>query len=390
MVGVANISDAVKPWEAKEIPERSMHRPLTAFSKGAERMPIPTRRVLRLSGLLVCVLLWLGPATQAQRRDVVVMKNGDTITGEIKKLERGQLYIETVYASDPIPVDWLQVDRVESTARYQIELDTGTRLTGTIAKLPSGGSLGEDFRIEEGGALERLRAAEVVAIQSQKSSFWRQLKGSIDYGFSYTSGNEQASSNLGATVSYPSTRFKIDASLNSSVSSQGQGGRTNRHNVTTTSQIYLSRHAFVGSLVDFLTSNQQSLDLRTTLGGGYGRYMIRNNSTQLAWLVGSVYTKELYDPTSGLNPEQQNVEGLLGMEYSWYRFNRTELQTTFQVFPGLSDIGRVRSALNTSFSVKLASDLYWKFSLWDTYDSKPPVSAIKNEFGISTSFGWKF
>lgn len=318
------------------------------------------------------------------------MKNGDKITGEIKRLERGQLYIETEYATDPIPVDWLQVDRIESKARYQIELDNGQRLTGTIAKVSSSEAPGQDFQIQEGGALERLRSAEIVGIQSQKASFWRQLRGTVDYGFSYTSGNQQTSSNLGASVSYPSTRFKMDASLNSSITSQAQAGRTNRQNVSTTSQFYLSRHAFIGSLVDFLTSNQQSLDLRTTLGGGYGRYVIRNSRTQLAWIAGSVYIKELYDPTSGLNPKQQNIEGLVGIEYSWYRFNRTELQTSFQLYPGLSDTGRVRSTLNSSVLVKLASDLYWKFSLWNTFDSKPPVKAKRNEFGVSTSFGWKF
>jgi len=339
---------------------------------------------------LVGILCFLTVPAGAQRRDIVVMKNGDTITGEIKKLDRGQLYIETVYATDPIPVDWLQVDRVESTARYQIELDTGTRLTGTIAKVPGAEAPGEDFRIEAPGSLERLRAADIVAIQSQKPSFWRQLKGSIDYGFNYTSGAEQLQSNLSASVAYDSTRFATKVSLSSSVTGQAQSGRTNRQNVTSASQIYLSRHSFVGGLADFLTSSQQSLNLRTTLGGGYGRYLIRNSRTELAWIGGLVYTKELYDPASGLNPEQQNVEALAGVDYSWYRFNKAELQVSFQVFPSLTDTGRVRSNLNGSLSFNLVHDLYWKFSLWDTFDSKPPVSAKRNEFGISTSFGWKF
>ncbi|MBI1738835.1 MAG: DUF481 domain-containing protein [Acidobacteria bacterium] len=355
-------------------------------------MHIPTPRLSRPFWLILCGFLLLASMAQAQakRRDVVVMKNGDKITGEIKKLEHGQLYVETDYAIDPIPVDWLQVERVESTAKYQVELDTGQRLAGTIAKIPSSEAPGEDFRIEAPGSLERLRAADIVAIHSKKPSFWRQLKGSVDYGFSYTSGNEQTQSNLSASTAYDSTRFASKLSLSSSFTGQSGAGRTNRENITSISQIFLSRNSFVGGLVDFLTSNQQSLDLRTTLGGGYGRYLIRNSRTQFAWIGGLVFTKELYDPASGLNPKQKNVEALAAAEFSWYRFNRAELQISFQMFPSVSDTGRVRSNLSSSFSFNLVRDLYWKFSLWNTFDSKPPVSAKKNEFGISSGFGWRF
>jgi hypothetical protein len=53
---------------------------------------------------------------KVNRHDTVIMKNGDRLTGEVKKLEQGVLYIETDYFSGSVGVDWLQVEKVESTA----------------------------------------------------------------------------------------------------------------------------------------------------------------------------------------------------------------------------------------------------------------------------------
>jgi putative salt-induced outer membrane protein YdiY len=341
-----------------------------------------------IAPLLLLVLTAL--PLQAQRRDVVTMKNGDQLSGEIKKLEQGQLFIETPYSVDPIPVDWLQVDRLESAAEYQVELDQGQRLVGTIAKDTPEDEAARDFQIRSEASEIGFRASEVIGIQSQKENFWRQIRGSIDFGFSFNSGSEQTQENVSASATYPSTRFRLDARLNSSLTSTGDAGKTDRHEISTGAQFYLSRHSFVGVIGSFLTSSQQSLDLRTTVGGGFGRYIIRSNRAELAWLAGAVYTTESYDPSAGTDNNKQIAEGLLGLGYEWSRFDTAEFQTVFRVYPGISDPDRVRSDLNLSFLFKLKHGLYLKFNLWNTFDSKPPVNARRNELGVSNSFGKSF
>ena len=53
------------------------------------------------SWCVLCVLLVLRGFGCARRRDVVVMKNGDRITRRIKKLERSQLFIASLYVATP-------------------------------------------------------------------------------------------------------------------------------------------------------------------------------------------------------------------------------------------------------------------------------------------------
>ena len=354
-------------------------------------MKIPIRRIFLIFGLTLYILLTPVPAFgAAERRDVVVMKNGDRITGKIKKLDHGQLFIEPPYVVSPIPVDWLQVDRIESTAKFQLEMSGGKRLVGTIQKIRTKDNPKQDFVIENGGVETRVLASDVVAFQSQKSTFWKQLKGSVNLGASYVSGSTATSVNLDADTSYNTTKFQVGGALSSNYSSQSGANSSNRQDLSSTSSIYLSRHAFVGSFLDFLTSDQQSLDLRQTYGGGYGRYFIRTNNTQFSWLGGLVYVKEAYSPESGLNPRDQNLEGLLELNYDWFRFNTSELSTSLQIFPGLSDAGRVRSNLNAMYSINFTHDIVLRLNVFDTFDNRPPENALKNQFGVSTTFGLTF
>src|SRR5580704_4336717 len=64
--------------------------------------------------------------------DVVVMKNGDKFTGEIKKLENGVLYFKADYMVDPVQLDWARVERLESKDHFDVLLSSGRRVAGTI------------------------------------------------------------------------------------------------------------------------------------------------------------------------------------------------------------------------------------------------------------------
>jgi putative salt-induced outer membrane protein YdiY len=354
-------------------------------------MRIPIRRTALIFGSALWVLLTLAPvARAAERRDVVVMKNGDRITGKIKKLDHGQLFIEPPYVVSPIPVDWLQVERIESTAKFQVEMSGGKRIVGTIQKISSQKNPSQDFLIENGGVETRIRASDVVAFTSQKSNFWRQIKGSVNLGASYVSGSTATSVNLDADTSYGTTKYQIGGALSSNYSSQSGANSSNRQDISSSSSLYLSRHAFVGSYLDFLTSDQQSLDLRQTYGGGYGRYFLRTNNTQFSWLGGLVFVKEAYSPESGMNPKDQNLEGLFELNYDWFRFNTSEITTDFQLFPGISDAGRLRSNLNATYSINFTRDIVLRLNIFDTFDNRPPENALKNQFGISTTFGLTF
>jgi hypothetical protein len=143
------------------------------------------------------------------------------------------------------------------------------------------------------------------------------------------------------------------------------------------------------ALGDFLHSSQQDLQLRTTMGTGYGRYWVRTNRNFLLWLAGVVYTHENFFPSTG-QPVKNNCEAVLGTQYQLFRFARYRLQSQLLTYPGLSDLGRVRLTTKTTFNLKLTNNFYASVSFWDNFDSRPPFNAKRNELGISNSIGWTF
>jgi len=350
------------------------------------------RRLVFAGFLFGLIEMFSGTACLAKvnRHDTVIMKNGDRLTGEVKRLEQGILYIETDYFSGSVGVDWLQVEKVESKATFQIVLNDGKRLTGTISRVEAAGATSvKDFEVHEARGDVPISGTDVVQIESQKRTFWRQLKGNIDFGYNFTSGNNQSSLSTDANAEYVAEHWAAGTTYNASYSGQAGGTTTNLLELQAFGERFLNRNSFVLGLADFLHSSQQDLDLRTTVGGGYGRYLVRTNQNELRWLVGADYTQASYQ--SGLaQPTQQNVELLAGAEYQLFHFDRYTLQSQFLVFPGLSDFGRVRFTTNNTFSVRLSNNFHLNFSFWDNFDSRPPLNAQKNATGLSTGLGWKF
>jgi putative salt-induced outer membrane protein YdiY len=346
------------------------------------------RRANRIP-LLVVLIAFLCVPAQAKRKDVVIMDNGDHFTGEVKRLQNGLLYLETDYVSGNIGLDWSQVESVQSIATFRIVLNNGQRLVGKIEKLSGEQAKQGDFMIREATAEVQVASTTIVNIDSKKPTFWRQLQGSMDLGYSFTSGSNQSTLNADMNAAYRTKGWEAATSFDSTFGAQSGASKTNREDLQTTFAKFLNRNSYLMALSDFLHSSQQNLDLRTTLGGGYGRYLKRTTSSNLSWLGGIVYIHESFS-TKVARPTDQNGEAVVGVQYKLVRFNFGDFNSQVLVFPGLTDAPRVRLTTNNSLTIKLRNNFHLAFTFWDNFDSTPPVTAKKNELGTSIGIGWSF
>jgi hypothetical protein len=67
-------------------------------------------KLLFLCSLLVTAL----PVSARDKSDVLVMRNGDRLTREIKSLDSDTLSISPDYASGTVSINWGKVDHIES------------------------------------------------------------------------------------------------------------------------------------------------------------------------------------------------------------------------------------------------------------------------------------
>ena len=320
--------------------------------------------------------------------DVLILKNGDRITGEIKKLERGNVHIDADYGDNIFIIEWEKVDRVESEQKFVIQTSEGSRFGGPVQTDPNKPSR---ILIEDSGQTIPLEQEEVVSIKPVDEGFWGRFSTSIDFGLSLTKANENKQINTRASASYLTENWALDGNINSLFNSQKEAPRTRRNEITTNYRNFLTRRWFGLAFGSFLQSDELFLDLRSTTGGGVGRYFVQTNKWSFALLGGGAYTNENYfddiDPELGKS-DQNSGEAFAGVELNGFNLGDLSIVSQFVAFPSLTQSGRIRMNFNTDFKWDLPKDLYFSVGFSNNFDSSPPKDNPKNDYVFSTSVGW--
>ena len=340
-------------------------------------------------GVLILLATLSVPAQAKRNDDIVVLKNGDRITGEIKKLQRGELKFKAGYMAEAVRLDWAKVERLESKDHYLIYLTNGKLFTECLKLVPANDAQVDNFQIGADQNAFRVRQMEVLSISPIEARFWSQLEGNLDLGFSFTSGNDQYQTQLSASATYRKGDQSFTASIDSAFSGQTEGSSSARNQFTFDYRKQLSPKWYVGGLFDLLRSDQQSLELRTTVGGLVGRNLLQTERTRFSIFAGLAGTREHYSASVG-QPRTTNADAIAGLDFVAFRFKTTDIRSRLILFPSLTVPGRTRMQAKSDLNIEIVKDLYWGFHVYENFDSKPPVRADKNDFGVSTSFGWKF
>jgi putative salt-induced outer membrane protein YdiY len=327
------------------------------------------------------------PVCARSKTDILHMKNGDKITCEIKNMEHGQLSIKTDYTKGTLTINWEKVERIESEQLFVLETERGKYYSGEIR---TNAKESQNVDVTLDGTLTVLQQRRVVTMEQLGRGFIGRMKGAVDYGFSFARSNKQTQSTLHLDLNSRSedsyTTFAAD-----SLFSTTSGVDTNRHTASTSYSHRLGSSKW--SLITFgsaLKSDQQQLDLRTTVGGGVERRFIYTNRSYLIGTAGVVYTNEKFSEAVNGQDRFNSAEGALGLKFSTFRFDSTEWINTLWVYPSMTTTGRVRSTFDSSLYLDLVGDLYFRFGIYHNYDSRPPTDTPKNDYGITTSIGWSF
>ncbi len=249
----------------------------------------------QLTACLFAIALCASPA-YAQKTDVLVLSNGDHITGEIKEFTRGKVRFKT----DPmgtVYIKWQDIVSITSDKVFEVELSSGQKYFGSIQ--PSSES-GQD-EIVTGTTLVGVRHASVVRVTPIKDSFWSRLDGSIDLGLSFLQQNSQFDYNLGAEVKYRAENSRTSFKISSIVRLQNEAETTNRQSITLAHVQSFAPKWFWAALGAFDANAELSLDGRTSAGGGAGRWFVQTNKINLLTWGGVLYAHEQFQDLEGDN-----------------------------------------------------------------------------------------
>lgn len=342
---------------------------------------------------LLAVICAVTPLHAREKSDVIVMKNGDKITCEVKGLNSDTLYISVDYILNTLSVDWNRVDHIESKQLFLVRTQDGTVYTGTIStpEAPSGRPV--EIEISETPektiTLERKR---IVRVDETAASFWQRWNGQLGSGSSYTKGNESSQYNLNSSIGYVAPLWSAGASYNSNLTSSSHVSVSTRNDVSLQGQRLLRwNNWYYTGVIDLLQSSVQGIQLQNTFGGGIGRNIVNTGSTFFTVYGGFAWQRINYNQAVPPASTQQVTTGLVGTQVRLFRFDRTTLSVSANVLPALSQPGRVHFNLNTSYYVKLWGKLNWNFTVYGNWDNQPPPGFSTSDYGttsgLSISFG---
>ena len=336
---------------------------------------------LALSAASAC---WPRPAI-ADKTDVVVLRNGDHITGEVKGLARGKLDYSTDDAGR-LSIEWEKVVRLTSVHSFDAQDGEGVRYFGRLNPPARDGVL-----VFESGRTDTLPVASVIEITPVNATFVERLSAYLDLGFSLAKANEATTFSLNGMVAYRAPAIGSQFAYDSYAQGQETVPTTRRNTVRQSVSWYLPRRWSAVALVQLEQNDELDLDHRVTLGGAAERTLRHTNQMELSLGAGLVGTQEQFSSAVG-SSESTSLEGLLAAGWDVFHFDspKLDLGTSVAAYPSLSQAGRVRSQLDLRLVYELFKDFNAGIRLTDTFDSRPPEGASKNDYVTELTIGWSY
>jgi hypothetical protein len=344
---------------------------------------------LRAVIVLVC---FLSTTALAERFDVVVLVNGNAVTGELESLEFGLLRYSTD-SMGTVNIDWEDIVDVSSKQRLQVELTDGTRYFGEL--LPTGD---RDFvRVLTSSQEHTIESRRIVRIRPIETSekFFQRVDGSFSFGLQTQKSSEVTTSNLAADISYRTRRYLVGLRLNSSVVDQPERPTTARQGISLNHQRFRANRWFTDWFTSWEKNDELGVAGRVSAGGAIGRFLIQTNENQFSLTGGVQSTRTSFIAPvgeDGTRDESETApEGRIEIRY--LRRNlvpETSIRFTSTIYPLLEDLGSYRAESDLSLSREIYEDFFIDIGVGYSYISDPPTGGEKSDYTVTTSIGYSF
>jgi len=342
---------------------------------------------------LTMALLFALPLFARDKTDIIVMNNGDRLTGEIKGLDAGVLYISLDYMVNTSAIQWASVNHIESTQMFLVRSEDGSVYSGTL--LSANGAAGRPIHIEVLEAPKEpvvIEKSKVVQMTPTSDEFWRRFNGSVSSGLIYSKGNQSTQYQLNSLIEYPRERWAARAGVSSTLSSN-EGSTVSTRNSLSLGGFRLSRWSnnwFYAGVGNFLQSSSQDISLQSNIGAGIGRYL-KNTNRATIWVIGGIAWQNTKYSQSVQSQTRQNVAAAMTSAHvQFFKFKKTNLTIDAFAFPALSQPGRVYFNTDAAYYIKLFGSIDWNISFYGNWDNQPPPHFSGSDYGTSSGISYTF
>ncbi|MGO8969403.1 MAG: DUF481 domain-containing protein [Myxococcaceae bacterium] len=338
----------------------------------------PTRTSLRAA--LLFGVLWATVA-QAEKTDLVVLVNGDHLTGEVKGMSLGKLDFSTDDAGR-LSIEWIKVARITSTHVFEVELSSGKKYYGTLQS-PADGQV-----LVGSEAADVFPVLDIITLTPMDAYFWARVKTYLDFGLTLTKASSSMTLSGDGEFAYRGQHFGGAFDFNTYWQRDKNATAVGQLSLNLTGIYYFSKWRAQLQL-GFDHNDELDLTARVDLGGGVAYPIVRNNWTQL-WLSGGlVGAREAYTNTE----PNSNLAAYVGGDWQTFVYDSPKLSAgiSVQIVPVLTELWRTRGTANFKVKYEVFHDFYVGTNFSFTFDTQPPdPTASHTDYLFSFTIGWSY
>ena len=152
----------------------------------------------------------------------------------------------------------------------------------------------------------------------------------------------------------------------------------------------ISKKVFVFAFNGYDYDKFLDLNLRMTLGGGFGYHVWQNKKGFLDVMGGGNWNRETFDVTNivktgkYITQTRNSGEISIGQELGYQPMSRLKLNEKLAFFPNSTNAGEYRMNFDTTGSVPIFKWLEFNVGFSSRYLSNPPFGKLKNDTILST------
>jgi putative salt-induced outer membrane protein YdiY len=336
------------------------------------------------------------PMTQPEvpALDVVTLKDGSVIHGEVIEMVGGVLQIKTALADDLIKIKWSEVSKLAVSHPIPFHLKEGTVLVSTAEEGEPGtmklkaGPMGSTMSVPMDAVTKVNPVVQPPVIYN----------GSVNAGYSQSTGNSQLR-NVSILADFVARSEQLRLSLLGRYVYGDNAGSLNVRNARgtikldffITKRLYWFASAYVEN--DFL----QNLKLRTAIASGPGyQFLERGDLTgifkEMTFYAegGPAFFNEDYRDNS-ITDDRASFRARLAMKWDWPLFDgRITLYHHNEIFPSLQNASDFFFTMDNGVRTKILAGLASGFQVTTRYNNRPPSGTGDTDNLYLLTLGYAF
>jgi len=317
--------------------------------------------------------------------DVVWLKNGDRISGEIITKKGEKMLLRTPYAGD-IEVNWREVDRFSTARPLTFILRDDNRLVGMAVSKEDGG-----ISIDAGAVLKTvpLLPADIVAIYPRDyRENSTKVHGRLNAGLTGKGGNTDTGAmhvDGELVVRTKENRYTVGAGYNWEQDNDSE----TESNLSLYSKYdhFVNQKWYLSTKASFLRDRFRDLKLRSLLGAGLGYQIWESEERNLSLEAGVDYVNEDFFSA----PDDEYPGGRWALQYDQFLFGRiTQAFHRHEVSIGLKDIKDFLFTSETGLRFPLANNFNASLQYDYDWDNTPAPGRKRSDNAYMFNLGYSW